>query len=103
MDRLNFSIPVSLLVSGTVQEISSVREATVFLRWWPSERRGPVYNCALRGCEAAFAGHLTPEQARQAFSSFARISGILAREECAQANEPMTVDGELDPGKSDDV
>jgi hypothetical protein len=99
MDRLPFSIPVSVRVSGTIQEIRSVREATAFLRWWPSERRGPVHNCALRGCNEASAGQFTSEQARQAFSSFARISGILAGEG-APANGPMIVDGKLQPGMS---
>lgn len=93
MDGLHFSIPVNVMVSGTVQEITSVREAMAFLQWWPHERRGPVYNCALNGCSAAVSGNLTAEQARQAFSSFARISGVLAREG-TQGNQPGIRDGD---------
>ncbi|WP_246462511.1 DUF982 domain-containing protein [Mesorhizobium sangaii] len=41
---------------------------------------GPVYSCAIRSCNAAIAGQMTTEQARQAFISFARIARVfLAR------------------------
>ncbi|WP_244661701.1 DUF982 domain-containing protein [Mesorhizobium huakuii] len=46
---------------------------------WPKARRGPVYCCALRSCNAAIAGQMTTEQGRQAFAGFARTAGVLAK------------------------
>ncbi|WP_246687159.1 DUF982 domain-containing protein, partial [Mesorhizobium sp. M3A.F.Ca.ET.201.01.1.1] len=43
-----------------------MREALVFLNQWPKARRGPVFSCAVRSSNAAIAGQMTPEQARQA-------------------------------------
>jgi hypothetical protein len=48
-----------------------------FLRHWPTGRREPVVTCAERSCNAAIAGQMPVEQARQAFVSFARIAGVL--------------------------
>lgn len=80
MQALQFVAPVSLWTDEIMQDIKTVREAAEFLRQWPPSRRGPVYFCAARACDAAIAGRLTTEEARKAFSSFARITGILARE-----------------------
>lgn len=79
MKNLLFLAPVVVKVDGTVQEVGSVADAFRFLRRWPTGRRGPVFGCAFNSCSAAFSGQLSAEQARQAFASFARISGILIR------------------------
>jgi len=79
MKNLPFLAPVVVKVDGTVLEVGSVADAFRFLRRWPTGRRGPVFGCAFNSCNAAFSGQLSAEQARQAFASFARISGILVR------------------------
>ncbi|MGT2467616.1 DUF982 domain-containing protein (plasmid) [Mesorhizobium atlanticum] len=79
MKSLSFLAPVVVKVDGIVEEVGSVADARQFLRRWPTGRRGPVFGCAFKSCNAAFSGQLSAEQARQAFASFARISGILVR------------------------
>ncbi|ANT52957.1 DUF982 domain-containing protein [Mesorhizobium amorphae] len=79
MTSLAFLAPVQVKTSDVRHDINSVREALVFLNQWPKARRGPVYSCAVRSCNAAIAGQMTTEQARQAFVSFARIAGVLAK------------------------
>ncbi|MBN9073653.1 MAG: DUF982 domain-containing protein [Rhizobiales bacterium] len=73
-----FQSPVAVMVGlGAKREVCSLRDMHEFLMDWPPSRRGPVYNTAVRACEAARIGHLTVEQARRAFVEFARISRIL--------------------------
>ena len=79
MERGQFFVPVSVAVDGHTHDLKSAREALLFLKAWPTERRGPVYGCAINSCEAALAGKLSLEQARQAMVSFAKITGVLAR------------------------
>ena len=78
MDAILFRVPLRLNVGGTPVEIDSLQNAMAFLRDWPGARRGPVYACATKSCEAAFAGAVKAEDARKALESFARITGILA-------------------------
>ncbi|RWJ04896.1 MAG: DUF982 domain-containing protein [Mesorhizobium sp.] len=77
MGRLQFFAPVRIRMDGTIREIASVEDALAFLNKWPASRRGPVFGCALNSCNAATAGQVKVEHARQAFTSFARITGIL--------------------------
>ncbi|RWB29797.1 MAG: DUF982 domain-containing protein [Mesorhizobium sp.] len=79
MNRLQFSTPVRISrgQGKPVEEIDSVREAMTFLRHWPKGRRGPVYQCALNCCAAALAGQMSAEEARKAFTGFARITRLL--------------------------
>lgn len=77
MERLEFNEPVRIWHRNNVIEITSVRQALGFLNSWPASRRGPVFHCAMNGCNAAVAGHLTVEEARLALVSFAHITGIL--------------------------
>ena len=77
MATLTFLAPVQVGTNGAVHEIDSVQEAMIFLKHWPTGRRGPVFTCAERSCNAAIAGQMSVEQARQAFVSFARIAGVL--------------------------
>lgn len=81
MEKMRFFVPVRLVLADTtVQEIDDIEQALKFLRNWPADRRGPVYQAALNGCTAARQGHLTAEEARKSLSGFARITGILDRD-----------------------
>jgi hypothetical protein len=62
-------------------DIEDLDQALQFLRDWPADRRGPVYQAAYNACTAAREGYLTIEEARKSLSGFARITGILRREE----------------------
>jgi Protein of unknown function (DUF982) len=84
MDAALFRVPVRLHVEGATFEVGSLSDALTFLREWPVSRRGPVYQCALKGCEAALHGGMALEDARKALESFARITGILAGRQFAE-------------------
>ena len=75
---MTFFVPVTVKWDDAELEITTVRGALQFLREWPASRRGPAFSCAERSCHAAIAGQVSVEATRQAFASFARISGILA-------------------------
>nr|WP_245446131.1 DUF982 domain-containing protein [Mesorhizobium kowhaii] len=79
MDYLHFFSPVRISRGQgyPAEEIDSVAEAMVFLRKWPTGRRGPVYQCALNCCSAALSGQMSAEEARKAFTGFARITRLL--------------------------
>ncbi|WP_080511750.1 DUF982 domain-containing protein [Mesorhizobium japonicum] len=79
MARLAFLPPVPVRTSEVICDINSVREALVFLNQWPRARRDLVYAGAVRSCNCAIAGQMPPEEARQAFVSFARMAGVLAQ------------------------
>ena len=96
MTSLAFRAPVQVKTSDVIHDINSVREALVFLNQWPRARRGPVYSCAVRSCNAAIAGQMTTDQARQAFVGFARIAGVLAKSDfspMAGADQKLSVSG----------
>jgi hypothetical protein len=79
MDRLQFFSPVRIShgQGKPVEDIEGVNEAMAFLRKWPRGRRGPVYQCASNCCAAALAGQMSAEEARKAFTGFARITRLL--------------------------
>ncbi len=79
MDYLHFFSPVRISrgQGHPVEEVDSVAEAMVFLRKWPTGRRGPVFQCALNCCSAALSGQMSAEEARKAFTGFARITRLL--------------------------
>ncbi|PTE12014.1 DUF982 domain-containing protein [Mesorhizobium helmanticense] len=93
MDRLQFFSPVRISrgQGQPVEDIDSVSEAMVFLRKWPTGRRGPVYQCALNCCAAALAGKMSAEEARKAFTGFARITRLL-EDDVAVPMEGGTID-----------
>ena len=66
-------------------DIEDLEQALQFLRDWPADRRGPVYQAAYNACTAAREGYLTVEEARKSLSGFARITGILRRDESRPA------------------
>ena len=81
MERLQFFTPVRVLgPDQLVAEVACVRDALSFLKQWPADRRGPVYQCAFNSCLAAVGTQLSAEDARKSFFSFAHITGILANE-----------------------
>ena len=82
-DHLSFFAPVCVKIGDRLQLIGSVRDALRFLYEWPPDRRGPAFGCALRSADAAIAGQLSVEQARQSFVSFAVITGILPKTDAA--------------------
>lgn len=72
----SFRMAVRLRLPDRVIEISTVEEAVNFLEEWPERRRGPVHRCALRACRACMNGTMGTEEARSAFASFVRITGL---------------------------
>ncbi len=60
-----------------IQEISCLEDALEFLYEWPKNRRGPIYETALRACQKAFDSDYPRSAAREAFASFARSVKIL--------------------------
>lgn len=87
MTSLAFFAPVQVKTNDVIHDINSVREALMFLNQWPKPRRGPVYSCAVRSCNAAIAGQMTTDQARQAFVGFARIAGVLAKSDSSASTD----------------
>lgn len=79
MRKMPFLHPVCVVIAGDPDglEIEDVEKALRFLRGWPADRRGPVYQAAFNACTAAQDGYLTVEEARSSLSGFARITGIL--------------------------
>jgi len=75
-DRM-FDSPVTVKCgSSLVQEIASLEDALEFLYEWPKERRGAIYETALRACRRAFDGRYPLSAARDAFRGFARSARI---------------------------
>ena len=59
-----------------IQEICSLDDALDFLEDWPLNRRGPIYETALRACHRAYTRDVPLEVARNAFIGFARSAGV---------------------------
>jgi len=78
VETLRFFSPVRLVVDDSIVEFETVDEAIAFLTRWPRSRRGPLYDCAMRGLDTCRQGRFAVEDARRSFESFARITGILA-------------------------
>ncbi|MBZ9986631.1 DUF982 domain-containing protein [Mesorhizobium sp. BH1-1-5] len=69
--------PVTIAVgAGFRREIASLTAMQNFLKEWPSASRSESYGRALRACEAARAGEIDLDTARQAFLVFAKKAGI---------------------------
>jgi hypothetical protein len=78
MNGRTFVSPV-FVKSGThfIQEILSLDDALDFIEDWPVNRRGPIYETALRACHRAYIGDVPLDVARSAFVGFAKSAGIL--------------------------
>lgn len=76
-DRM-FDSPV-FVKSGEslIEEIACLEDALEFLYAWPKNRRGAIYETALRACHKAFEGDYPRSAAKQAFCGFARSVNIL--------------------------
>ena len=83
MQKLPFFAPVCVSSTNETSgnDIEDLEQALQFLRDWPEDRRGPVYQAAYNACTAARDGYLTVEEARKSLSGFARITGILQKSE----------------------
>ena len=76
-DRL-FDSPVFVRSGASlIQEIACVEDALEFLYEWPKNRRGPIYETALRACRRAFDSDYPCNAARDAFCGFAKTARIL--------------------------
>ncbi|WP_044547336.1 DUF982 domain-containing protein [Mesorhizobium japonicum] len=62
--------------SNLIQEIADLEDALEFLYDWPKERRGAIYQTALRACQRAFDSGYPLSAARQAFCGFAKSAKI---------------------------
>jgi hypothetical protein len=75
-DRI-FDSPVFVKSGNSlVQEIACLEDALEFLYEWPKNRRGPIYETALRACRRAFDGNYPRSAAREAFCGFAKSARI---------------------------
>ncbi|WP_348631599.1 DUF982 domain-containing protein, partial [Mesorhizobium sp. M8A.F.Ca.ET.167.01.1.1] len=71
-DRM-FDSPVFVKSGNSlIQEIACVEDALEFLYEWPKNRRGTIYETALRACQRAFDGSYPRSAAKQAFCGFAK-------------------------------
>ena len=78
MAKMLFLEPVCLTSDRDTAggDIEGLERRCSFLRDWPVNRRGPVYDAAYNACSAARDGYLGVEEARKSLSGFARIMGI---------------------------
>lgn len=75
-DRM-FDSPVFVKSENSlVQEIACLEDALEFLYEWPRNRRGPIYETALRACQRAFDSSYPLSAARGAFCGFAKSAKI---------------------------
>lgn len=75
-DRM-FDSPVFVQSANSfIQEIANLDDALEFLYEWPRDRRGAIYDTALRACQRAFDSGYPLSAARQAFCGFAKSARI---------------------------
>ncbi len=60
-----------------IREISCLEDALEFLYEWPKNRRGPVYETALRACQRAFDSNYPLTAAQDALASFTKSAGMM--------------------------
>ena len=76
-DKL-FSAPVAVSVGvGVRRDLYSLADMHEFLIEWSPSRRRISYGAAVKACEAAIAGDISPASARDALTAFAETAGIL--------------------------
>ena len=66
-----------------IRPIGSVEEAQIFLEGWPAMDRSPLYYVAANGIEAAEAGSVTPNEAKEMLGEFLDDAGALAEDRFA--------------------
>jgi len=60
-----------------IQEIACLEDALEYLYEWPKNRRGPIFQTALRACQKAFDSDYPLTAARDAFCGFAKAAKVL--------------------------
>ena len=60
-----------------IQEIACLEDALDFLYEWPKNRRGTIYETALRACHKVYESNYPLSAAREAFAGFAKSAKIL--------------------------
>ena len=76
-DRMFFT-PVAVTVgAGHQRMIASLSEMHEFLTEFPPSRRRLSYGAAVKACEAASAGEISTDAARDALITFAVTAGVL--------------------------
>ena len=76
-DRM-FDSPVFVKSENSlIQEIACLEDALEFLYAWPGNRRGTIFETALRACQRAFDSGYPLTAARDAFCGFAKSVKIL--------------------------
>ncbi|PBB90733.1 hypothetical protein CK215_20785 [Mesorhizobium sp. WSM3864] len=71
-DRM-FDSPVFVKNGNSlIQEIACLDDALEFLYEWPKNKRGTIYETALRACQRAFDSDYPLTAARDAFCGFAK-------------------------------
>ena len=63
--------------NSLIEEIACLEDELEFVDEWPRNRRGPIYNTALRACQRAFESGYPLSAARQPFIGFAKSVNIL--------------------------
>jgi len=81
--------------NGLIQEIAGLDDALEFLYEWPRDRRGVIYETALRACQRAFDSGYPLSAARQAFCGFAKSAKIY---EDVTTALPWTISGNRSRG-----
>ncbi|MHA6645227.1 DUF982 domain-containing protein [Mesorhizobium sp. A623] len=66
-----------------IRPIGSVEEAQIFLVSWPAIDRGPLYHAAASSIEAANAGSILPDEAKDTLVEFLDEADALAEERLA--------------------
>ena len=78
MNDLMFDSPVFVKSGGSlIQEIACVEDALEYLYEWPRNRRGPIYETAVRACQRAFDSDYPRTAAKDAFRGFAKSAKVL--------------------------
>ena len=78
MNQHLFNSPVFVKnAANLIEEIACLEDALEFLYEWPKNRRGPIYETALRACQRAFDSEYPLAAAREAFSGFAKSARVL--------------------------
>ena len=77
MIERTFDSPVFVRAAkGLIQEINCLEDALEFLYDWPEDRRGTIYDAALRACQRGFKKALPLSTAKNAFIRFAHSEKI---------------------------
>jgi len=85
MSEKMFESPVFVRVAERLtEEIACLEDALEFLYDWPMNRRGPIYQTAVRACQRAYEGSFPLSSAQDAFVGFAKSVRIFE-----DISEPM--------------